>query len=315
MVFINFNNNSSFKKAFLYKEDIKIRNLNHKYPINISLSIDNYYIYPSLVVMTMCLENNDKNKHIIIFYLLLPNNFNDKDLEIFESLKLSYDVRINYYYITNYFDSLKKWKGSNAIYYKLFIPLLFPYIERMIHLDVDTMVFKDLWEMFNLPFNDNYFLAQPTGKMVYKDKVLNQNPINVGVMLINIKKLREDNKDFELLYYLFLNKYTEQMVISYVCSPKIGYLPFKYGIFFFGSFKTYASYIKNKFIKTVNLTELAEAMKDPTIIHIFCSPKHWKKGAKTSYEKGPFCDKYQNIFYNYAKKTNYYQSIYNKYMK
>jgi hypothetical protein len=54
-------------------------------------------MYPSLVVMTMCLENNDKNNHIIIFYLLLPYNFNDKNLEIFESLKLSYDVRINYY--------------------------------------------------------------------------------------------------------------------------------------------------------------------------------------------------------------------------
>lgn len=61
--------------------------------------------------MTMCLVNNDKNKHIIIFYLLLPNNFNDKNLEIFESLKLSYDVGINYYYIINYFDCLEQWKG------------------------------------------------------------------------------------------------------------------------------------------------------------------------------------------------------------
>ena len=94
IVFINFNNDTSNKKTFLYKEDKNINNLNNKHPINISLSIDDSYIYPSLVVMTMCLENNDKNNHIIIFYLLLPNNFNDKNLEIFESLKLSYDVRI-----------------------------------------------------------------------------------------------------------------------------------------------------------------------------------------------------------------------------
>lgn len=125
------------------------------------------YIYPSLVVMTMCLENNDKKNHIIIFYLLLPNDFNDKDLEIFESLKLSYDAGINYYYIMNYFNSLNKWRGSNAIYYKLLIHILFPTIERMIDLDADTMVFKDLWEMFNLPFKDNYFLAQPTGKISF----------------------------------------------------------------------------------------------------------------------------------------------------
>jgi lipopolysaccharide biosynthesis glycosyltransferase len=122
--------------------------------------------------MTMCLENNDKNNHIIIFYLLLPNNFNDKNFEVFESLKLSYNIRINYYYIINYFDCLEKWKGSNANYYKLFIPILFPYIERMIHLDGDTMVLKDLWEMYNLPFDDNYFLAQPTGMYIFEDKVL-----------------------------------------------------------------------------------------------------------------------------------------------
>lgn len=317
IAFINFNRNTSIKKTFLYIEDKSITNLNNKSPINISLSIDNTYIYPSLVVMTMCLENNDKNNHIIIFYLLLSNDFDDKNLEIFESLKLSYDVRINYYYMINYFDNLKKWKGSNANYYKLFIPILFPYIERMIHLDADTMVFKDLWEMFNLPFNSNYFLAQPTKKTLFKDKVLKKNLINVGVMIFNIKKLREDNKDFELLHYLFLKKYTEQMIIGYVCLPDIGYLPFKYGIFIMGGgIKGYIYRIQNNLIqKKINLTEVEEALKDPAIAHVFCRPKHWKKGAKDIFGKIPLCKKYQKIFYYYAKKTKYYKRIYNKYIK
>ena len=318
-VFINYNNDTSIKKTFLYKEDKDIYNLNNKYPINISLSIDESYMYPSLVVMTMCLENNDKNNHIIIFYLLLPYNFKDKNLEIFESLKLSYDVRINYYYIINYFDCLKKWKGSYANYYKLFIPILFPYIERMIHLDGDTMVFKDLWEMFNLPFDDNYCLGQITGKCalcIFKEKNLKKNPINVGVMLFNIKKLREDNKDFELLHYLFLKKYLEQEIICYVFQSKVGYLPFKYGIYFMGGgIKAYTSYVKKNMIIRVNLTEIAEALKDPTIIHVFCVPKHWIKGTKAPFGKRHECDKYQNIFYNFAKKTKYYQNIYKKYMK
>lgn len=80
ILFINFNNDTLIKKTFLYKEDININNLNNKSPVNISLSIDNSIIYPSLVVMTSCLENNDKKNHIIIFYLLLSNNFNDKNL-------------------------------------------------------------------------------------------------------------------------------------------------------------------------------------------------------------------------------------------
>ena len=135
---------------------------------------------------------------------------------------------IIYINIINFFKCLRKWKGTDAIYYKLFIPVLFPNIERMIHLDGDTIVFKDLWEMFNLPFGDNYFLAQPTSKDVFKDKVLKQNAINCGVLLFNIKKFREDNKDFELLHYLFVKNFTEQILMEYFCLPKIGYLPFKY---------------------------------------------------------------------------------------
>ena len=45
--------------------------------------------------------------------------------------------------------------------------------------------------------------------------------------LFNIEKFRKDNKDFEFLYYLFKKKFAEQILIGYICIPKIGYLPFK----------------------------------------------------------------------------------------
>jgi hypothetical protein len=66
---------------------------------------------------------------------------------------------------------------------------------------------------------------------------------------------------------------------------------------------------------SVNLTEIEEALKDPTIMHVFCGPKHWIKGTREPYGNGHDCDKYQNIFYNYANKTKYYRKIYKKYMK
>lgn len=73
----------SNKKTFLYKEDKNISNLNNKKSINILLSIDNSYVYPNLVTMTSCLENNDKENHIIIFYLRISSDFDDKNIEIF----------------------------------------------------------------------------------------------------------------------------------------------------------------------------------------------------------------------------------------
>ena len=37
----------------------------------------------------------------------------------------------------------------------------------MIYLDSDALVFKDLLEMYNLPFNDNYILGYPSHDIKY----------------------------------------------------------------------------------------------------------------------------------------------------
>jgi lipopolysaccharide biosynthesis glycosyltransferase len=261
--------------------------------------------------MLSILENNEKNHHIIIFYLLLSNDFTDSNLSIFESLKKKYEVVINYYFIPDIFKSLRKWRGSIAIYYKLFIPLLFPDIKRMIHLDGDTIVFKDLWEMYNLPFNNNYILAQRTVKHKFKDKILKNYSINTGVILFNIQKIREDNKDFEIFYFLFKNNLTEQGALNYAASPKIGYLPFKYGIWFMGNITNFKNWMKYPINETINITEVQEALIDPSILHVlYCNRKHWY-----IQNDNIECIKYNKLFYNYAKKTDYYQKIYNKYMK
>ena len=44
-------------------------------------------------------------------------------------------------------------------------------------------------------------------------------------------------------------------------------------------------------IKKVNLTEVSEAMKEPSIVHeVFCRPKHWIKGTKTQFGKSLWCN-------------------------
>lgn len=303
-------NNSKNKTTFIYIEDKKYNIFKNKKPINISLSSDNSHIYPTLIVMVSILENNDKTNHIIVFYLLLSYDFYDSNIFIFESLKKKYDVIINYYYIPNIFKNLRRWRGSDAIYYKLLIPLLFPNIKRMIHLDGDTLVFKDLWEMFNLPFNNNYLLAQPTLKHIFKDKIIKRHVINVGVILFNIEKIRQENKDFEILYFLFKNGFTEQDAINYVILQQIGYLPFKYGIWFMGNTTTFKKWMDYSIYEKINETEVQMALNDPSIVHILrCGRKHWYKQKNKK-----LCKKYNKLFYSYAKKTDYYEKIYNKYI-
>ena len=47
---------------------------------------------------------------------------------------------------------------SHATYYRIISPIIFD-IDRVIYLDGDTFIFKDLNEMYNLNFNDNYVLG------------------------------------------------------------------------------------------------------------------------------------------------------------
>ena len=303
-------------RLFNYKED-KIED-NNKNLIHIAYSLDNKLVFPTFVSMVSGLENNNKNENIIIYHLLLSYDFDTaNNIEIFESLKSNYEVKINYYIIPQIFTNIKKWtSGTECIYYKVLIPLMFPDLERMIHLDGDTLIRKDVWEMYNYHFDDNYILGFP----FYMPYVMDPFGINathyitVGCILFNIKKICKDRKDVDLLQLTIKNnsklRFPEQDAINYIFYPKVGFLPLKYGIYMIGNhptFKSIARYTRSY----LNLTEGYEAVDDPSIIHFSCCwPKIWENGTKNLFRDKDICLRYQKEFYDYAKKTKYYSVIY-----
>lgn len=327
-----FNSNSthSYNKILnelnIYKIDEDfIQYYNNKTIIRIFMSLDNNLIYPTLVSMTSALENNDKEKNILKFYLLLSKDFENKNLIIFESLKQKYQVILNYYIIPNIFENIRKWRHSDCVYYKLLIPLMFPNFERAIYFDSDTLIFKDLLEMYNLPFNNNYVLGYPfhmnSIKMIFGITPINL--INGGVLLINIKEIRRNNMDFELLIFTIKNTqkllYLEQDSLNYVYNGKIGLLPLKYGIYLYGTFEEAKKHYL-KLLKLINnkidFDEVKKAIDDPAVVHLCCcNPKIWNKDTKHERNDIQICLRFQKEFYYYANKTSYYSDIYNKYMK
>jgi len=316
------NNKKIKERLFLFKEDKNNSKDTNKFKIHIVMSIDNNGIYISLVSMTSALENNNKEKNILIYHLLLSHDFNKKKIEYFESLKEKYDFRINYYNISNIFNKYKKWRYSSTIYFKLLIPLIFPDYERIIFLDADTLIFKDISEMFNLPFNDNYVLGYPfhTPWMVTINGKHPKIYINSGVLLINIDKIRKDNKDFELIKFTKKNSkklfFPEQDGINYIFNKKIGLLPLKYGIYLYGNITEYLKGYSYKLKIKLDLKELERAIEDPSIVHLCCcNPKVWYKATKHENHFHHICKRFQKEFYFYANKTKFYDVIYNKYMK
>ena len=318
----NENKNIIKGRLFLYKEDENNSKETNKNKISIVMTSDDYGLYPTLVSMASALENNNKKENILIYHLLLSHDFNMEYIEYFESLKENYDFRINYYQIpNNIFNNVRRWKKTYTVYFKLLIPIIFPDFERVIYLDSDTLIFKDLSEMFNLPFNNNYILGYPfhTPWMVTINHKHPKIYINAGVLLININKIRRDNKDFELID--FTRKYSkrlfflEQDGINFVYYKKMGLLPLKYGVYLYGNITNFKKKYLYKLKIKINLNELKKAIDDPSIVHLCCcNPKVWYRKTKHENKFNHICKRYQREFYFYANKTKYYNNIYNEYM-
>ena len=123
----------------------------------------------------------------------------------------------------NNFMNHKNEHYSSAAYYRLLAPIFID-VDRLIYLDGDTITLKDLSDLYKNEFNDNYvlgFLDYPT----CEGEIWSERYINDGVILLNLKKIRNDKKTYDLLNMTMNNtklKKHDQTVINKVFYPKIG---------------------------------------------------------------------------------------------
>lgn len=106
---------------------------------------------------------------------------------------------------------------------------IFPELDRILMLDVDTIVKKDISNLWDLPI-DNYWLAGAIEP--WKSERTHSMYINAGVMLINLRKLREDGKGDELIEALNTKHYSfcEQDCIGELCQGGILKMPSDYNV-------------------------------------------------------------------------------------
>ena len=111
---------------------------------------------------------------------------------------------------------------------RLALSKIFPQLDIILSLDMDTIVNENISELWNLDLGDNYFAAA-IEPIKSTDTFLS---INAGVMLINLKKLREDKKDDELINALNTKEYKfpEQDCITELCQNHILILPPDYNM-------------------------------------------------------------------------------------
>ena len=312
--------------SHLYNKNL-IKLKHNKYNIHISISINNKYIYPALVSIESLLINCNKSRTFITYHILCPPDFSEINLKKLKTLmnRYSFNLELIFYNMGNNFRHFSKGKLSQVTFYRLLLPI-FVDINRIIHLDLDTLILKDLSEIYHEEFNENYilgildFLIDGVDYLGLKS----EKYINAGVILINLEKIRNDKKYYDLIN-VTKNEYLknhDQTALNYVLYPKIGIIPNKYIFFNFNDkldIEFYAKLLRQK----VDVQELVKLYKDPTIVHYcLCDPKIWfprteycKEFTQCAKRNNCKCIKDLQFWYSYANKTDYYEEIVNYYNK
>ena len=89
-------------------------------------------------------------------------------------------------------------------FYRLALYLFLFNIDKTIYLDSDTLVFSDLSDMYNLDMTDLYFRGFLDNKKPLNDfnSIKTDLYINAGVVLMNIKKYKDDGIFKKMTEYL-----------------------------------------------------------------------------------------------------------------
>ena len=126
------------------------------------------------------------------------------------------------------------------------LPFLLPDLDRILYLDIDTIVIRDISALWELPLADCYFAAvrepeKSTETFTY---------INAGVMMMNLEKLRDGTagRIIDLLNRRFY-PCKEQDLYSELCQGKLLLLPGDY-----------------------NASDWTEPAEEPKILHFAAIP-------------------------------------------
>lgn len=212
--------------------------------VNILYCFDSKFWRMAAVSMESVLATAKETTQITIYCMVAPNTEGRTEIEnIIKSHKSGAGlVWREIAESDNPFQNYEYSRWSPVIFYRCIAHRFFTDIDKILYLDSDTLICRDIAELFNTdindyviggvrdmaPVNDKY---HPQGIYVkdFSEKFLNNGPyINSGVLLINLKKMAEyENLLFETKIPLY---YPDQDLLNAAFVGKIKILPLKYNL-------------------------------------------------------------------------------------
>ena len=264
--------------------------------IPIFFAVDDGYIPFLAVTLQSLIENASKDYYyeMKILYTNISEENKEKILKYeSENVKIEF-VDLNYYleelqeklYTRDYY--------TKTTYYRLMIPNLYPQYDKILYLDSDITVLGDVSELYNTDLEENLVGAVPDGSVRaikefsdYVERVVGmadyKNYFNAGILLMNLKEMREFDFQTKFLYLLENMKFSvaqDQDYLNRICKGRTKILDAGWDV-----------------MPLPTDTPMQE--NDIKIIHYNLIYKPWHFDNVL----------YQEYFWRYAKKTEFYEEI------
>ena len=251
--------------------------------IDIMLAPDNNYVQHCCATMASVLLNCDNTSYI--HFHIPDNGLSEYNKDKIQQLKSIRNFDITYYDISKFDFSnlpLNRKYITVSTYYRLYINEFMPdNIDRLLYLDSDTNVEKDLKELWEINL-DGYLAGVCEDETSIPNLVRTQLKysdfcFNAGVVLFNLKEIRKIDFIKECIDYYNENwciiTLQDQDILNGVFDGRCKMLPLCWNVA-----SPYYSSLEWK-LKT-NSKERYNAIYNPGIIHFTYIPKPWSKGCE-----------------------------------
>lgn len=230
--------------------------------INVCLACDDNYSKYAGVVIASVLANADKEDNLNFY--ILDGGVREEHKQEIMTLKSIKDCEINFVNVDeSLFEDYKKVHTHSYItlstYYRLKMPTLLPYIDRIIYFDCDMVVNTSLVELFNTDMGDSPL----AGVKDINKKMLRKNPnyINAGMVMMDLKNMREQNIESAFLEWTKEHvdtiKLGDQEIINEVLKNKIKIVDDEWNV------------------QSSNFTNRSSYTNNPRVVHFVARKKPW----------------------------------------
>ena len=263
--------------------------------IPVFFAVDDTYVpFLAVALESLVAKISEKNFYEIRILYTHLNEANQKALKKYERDNLSVecvnlnekiDKIANKLYTRDYF--------SMTTYYRLFLPDLYPNLNKALYLDSDIVLLDDVAKLYNIDLGTNLVGAIPDGAVAsvkefqdYVELVVGlkdyRNYFNAGILLMNLEELRNYRFQVKFMYLLDTVKFKvaqDQDYLNRLCKGRV-------------------TIIDNSW-NTMPGADPDKRNKNPKLIHYNLSNKPWHL------DNIPF----EEYFWDFAWQTDFYDEI------